>query len=123
MIGLSLSDRSMRRLLDAIRNAPIEATHFALLKRPKWRVPSSDELDRIHDKAQDYYDRFARSGVKRSPGTKGPNWRDEISGILREVQNKASEQETVVLKELGIKPIWFDDYSDIPEKLREIRHH
>ena len=39
MIGLSLSDRNMRRLLDAIRSAPIKTTHFALLKRPQWRVP------------------------------------------------------------------------------------
>lgn len=120
MIGLSLSDRNMRRLLDAIRNAPIETTHFALLKKPQWCAPSRDELRRINDKAQDYLEKFARSGVKRAPGIKGPNWRDEISDILREVQNRASEQEIVVLREFGIKPIWFDDYSDIPEKLRAI---
>lgn len=123
MIGLSLSDRNMRRLLDAIRNAPIKTTHFALLKRLQWRAPSSEELDRIHAKAQEYYDRFARSGIKHAPGRKGLNWRDEISGILQEVQNRASEQQTRVLNELGIEPIWFDEYSDIPEKLREIRHH
>ena len=121
MIGLSLSDRNMRRLLDAIRNAPIKTTHFALLKRPQWRAPSSEELDRIHAKAQDYYDRFERSGIKRAPGTKGPNWRIEISGILREVENRASEQQTSILNELGIKPIWFDEYSDIPQILHEIR--
>jgi hypothetical protein len=122
MIGLSLSDRNMRRLLDAIRNAPLETNHFALLKRPQWRAPSSDELDRIHQKAQKYHERFEQSGVKLAPGTKGPNWRDEISGILQEVQNRASEQEMRVLKEFGIKPIWFHDYSEIPEKLRAIHH-
>jgi SIR2-like protein len=120
MIGLSLSDRNMRRLLDAIRNTPIETTHFALLKKPHWRPPSPDELDRINEKAQNYHERFENSGVKLAPGIKGPNWRDEISGILREVQHRASEQEMVVLQEFGIKPIWFDSYSDIPEQLRAI---
>ena len=35
-IGLSLSDRNMRRLFDAARSTPIETHNFALLKRPQW---------------------------------------------------------------------------------------
>jgi hypothetical protein len=122
MVGLSLSDRNMRRLLDAIRSAPIRTAHFALLKKSQWRRLSVEELDRIHEKAQDYYDIFERSGVKRPPGTKGPNWRDEIAGILHEVQNRASEQQTKVLNEFGIMPIWFEDYSEIYQILNRICH-
>jgi hypothetical protein len=120
MIGLSLSDRNMRRLFDAVRSMPIETWNFALLKRPRWQVPCKSELDGIHKHAQDYYNRFERSGVKLEPSEKGSNWRDEITGILREVQNRGIEQEQQVLRELGIEPIWYDEYSEIPAKLRQI---
>ena len=120
MIGLSLSDRNMRRLFDAVRNAPIETRHFALLKRPQWQAPRVGELDRIHERAKDYYEKFERSGVKRSPGEKGLNWRSEITGILEEVQNKGIEQEQQVLRELGIEPIWYDKHPEIADRLSEI---
>jgi len=120
MIGLSLSDRNMRRLFDAVRSTPIATQHFALLQRPQWNVPDDTELDRIHKNAKDYLEKFERSGVKRSPGEKGPNWRHEIAGILQEVQSRGTEQEEQVLFELGIEPIWYDKHSEIPGKLRKI---
>jgi hypothetical protein len=120
MIGLSLSDRNIRRLLDAVRGAPIDTQHFALLKRPQWEVPEPSELDHINERALQYFERFAISGVKRAPGEKGPDWRYEIKGILEEVQTKSREQEEQVLQELGIQPIWYEDHSEIPDRIGEI---
>jgi hypothetical protein len=120
MIGLSLSDRNMRRLLDAVRKTPIKTTNYALLKKPKWDPPSPEELMRIHSNAQDYFEKFEKSGIKRARVKKGPNWQDEISGILQEVQEKSNDQQKMILDELGILPIWFDDYSEIPDILKKI---
>ncbi len=120
MIGLSLSDRNMRRLFDAVRSTPIATEHFAFLQRPHWKTTDDIELDKINSKAMEYFEKFARSGFKRRPGQKGLSWRDEIAGILQEVQSKGTEKEEQVLRELGIEPIWYDDHTEIPGKLQEI---
>ena len=64
MVGLSLSDRNMRRILDAIRNSPINSDNFALLKEPDIRGPEREVIDDIHHKAIDYLDEFENSGIK-----------------------------------------------------------
>ncbi|MFK7846188.1 MAG: SIR2 family protein [Rhodothermales bacterium] len=122
MVGLSLSDRNIRRLFDVARQSTNEITHFAILKRRTWKKPSAEELSKINQKAKKYADRFLRSGVKGGPGMKkGPNWQNEITGILREVQRKSDEQETLVLNELGIEPLWIDHYEEIPEIINQIQ--
>ena len=122
MIGLSLSDRNMRRLFDAVRRSPIETSHFAILKRREWKVPSGEELSKINEQAILYAEKFARSGIKGGGGgmKKGLNWEYEIKGILKEVQLKSDEQETLVLNELGIEPIWVDEYEEIPDTVAQI---
>ncbi len=120
MIGLSLADRNMRRLFDAVRSTPITTEHFAFLQRPQWKTPGNRELDEINKKAKKYFKKFTKSGVKRGPGRKGPTWRDQIAGILEEVQSQGTQKEEQVLRELGIEPIWYDDHTEIPDKLQEI---
>lgn len=145
MIGLSLSDRNMRRLLDAVRKSPIHANNFALLKEPEMQSPEVDVLEEIHRKAIQYFEEFNQSGIKsnqnigggilyRRPGVKtnypnikssrqgikGPRYQTEIAGIIEQVQLIARDQQEYVLNQLGITPIWFHEYSDIPVVLNEI---
>jgi hypothetical protein len=145
MIGLSLSDRNMRRLLDAVRNAPINSISYALLKVPDENPTEDRVLDEIHEKAKGYLDRFRNSGVKSEQdesmgilfgrpgiksaqpaikssksGTKGPRYRNEIAGIIEQVKQLDKEQQQYVLEQLGIKPIWFHEYPEIPEILGRI---
>jgi hypothetical protein len=120
MVGLSLSDRNMRRLLDAVNRAPVISKNFVLMKRPRWRRPSDEELDQIHDNAQRYMERFERSGSKR-PGIKGFDWRRQIRGILEEVEQLDSDQQTFVLSQLGVRPIWYEDHREVPEIIASIR--
>ncbi len=140
MIGLSLSDRNMRRLLDAVRNAPINSISYALLKIPEENPTEDRVLDEIHEKAKSYLDKFRDSGIKseqnesmgvflRQPGTKsaqptitGPRYRNEISGIIEQVKRLDKEQQQYVLEQLGIKPIWFDEYYEIPGIIDQILH-
>jgi hypothetical protein len=119
MIGLSLSDRNMRRLFDAVKNAPYKKTNFALLQRPQNYNPSNDELDKIHYKAVDYKNIFENSGIKITSGIKGPDFRAEIRGIFEEVESKGLSQQEKVLNQLGINPIWYSDHSEIPDILSE----
>jgi hypothetical protein len=64
MIGLSLGDRNMRRLLDAISKAPVGARNYALIAQPTWKAATDGELDAIHETAKGYIDRFRNSGIK-----------------------------------------------------------
>ena len=143
MVGLSLSDRNMRRILDAIRNSPIHSKNFALLKEPDTGGPEEEVLDKIHHKAIDYLHAFENSGIKSDrgssesvlfprPGVKSgslvvrggikgePRYRSEIAGIIEQVKLVEKELQTFVLGELGITPIWFREYAEIPEIIDEI---
>ncbi len=145
MIGLSIADRNMRRLLDAVQNTPINSVTYALLKIPDKIPPEINVLDEIHEKAKNYLDRFLASGIKSEQygsesiffnrpgiksagpnlkssqaGSKGPRYRHEIAGIIEEVKKLEQEQQNFVLEQLGIRPIWFENFSDISEILKKI---
>ncbi len=125
MIGLSLSDRNMRRLLDAVSRTPAKTQNFALLQKPRWKEPDDLELEKIDKKAQEYYEKFARSGIKArgdfGPAIKGrSSWQSEIMQITGEVWNVDVEYQTTVLEQLGIFPIWYQDHDEIPGILAEI---
>ncbi|MCB0386907.1 MAG: hypothetical protein KDD43_16045, partial [Bdellovibrionales bacterium] len=49
-----------------------------------------------------------------------PRYRYEIRNIIREVERLDREQQEFVMKQLGIKPIWYTDYEEIPELLKKI---
>jgi hypothetical protein len=113
MVGLSLTDRNMRRLLDALSRAPLRTENFALLRRPQWQPPEERELDAIHQKAREYRERFARSGIKASERRS-----DEITSILHRLHKMEIHENTQVLKQLGIQPLWYDDHAEIPVLLQ-----
>lgn len=143
MLGLSLADCNMRRLLDAIVSAPVPTRNFAILQRPKYVEPEPQQLDSIHLQAINYVDRFEGSGVKkagsrdsvmhrvpgvksgapikrRSGAVKGPQYRYEISGILEAVHGLEEDLHDFVLERLGVTPIWIEEFSEIPDILAEI---
>jgi hypothetical protein len=145
MVGLSISDPNMRRLLDAVQNAPIKSFTYALLKVPENVPPEDSVLDDIHKKAKDYLDRFQNSGIKSNQnesmgifynrpgiksaeldlkssqqGSKGPKYRHQIAGIIEQVQRLEQEQQNFVLEQLGIRPIWFNDFQEISDILDQI---
>lgn len=145
MVGLSLADRNMRRFLDAVKCSPLPAKNFALLRKTRFEEPSDEDIDRIHHNAMKYMDRFERSGVKSDrahsdqalfqragikssrpafaprSGRKGePQYRAEIRGILSVVEGFDQTEQEFVLNDLGITPIWYESYSEIPEILGSI---
>ena len=144
MIGLSLSDRNLRRLLDAVSNAPVNSKNYAILMTPDTKSPDDDTLDKIHESAIQYLDRFENSGIKsgenqydavlfskpgvksdihdifNESGRKGPRYHHEIAGIIEQVKLQDRDQQQYVLKQLGVTPIWIEHFSEVPDILNEI---
>jgi hypothetical protein len=120
MVGLSMTDRNMRRLLDAVQKAPVRTQHYALLKEPSWDDPREIELDEINDNALSYYERFTRSGGSL-PGTKGERYAQEIRGILRQVEKQDKEQQGYILRQLGVEPIWYQDHAEVAIIINKVR--
>ena len=118
MVGLSLSDRNIRRLLDAVMTTPAGSENFALLRKPRWEPPGPGELGVIHEKALEYYHRFNQSGAKTALGERDRN--EEILGILGQVELLDIKQQTDVLTQLGVRPIWYEEHYDIAGKIKSI---
>jgi len=109
MVGISLSDRNMRRLLDAIRNAPVNSENYILLQTPKLSKPSKREMQEIDRNARKYFKRFTESGIK----TEDRRFQ-QIGEIIEGVEAQHLKEQTSVLEELGVSPIWYKEHSDIP---------
>jgi hypothetical protein len=145
MIGLSLGDRNMRRLLDAISRAPVGSCNYAIISKPKWTPASDGDLDKIHRTAIKYLARFEKGSVKRNYIVKKdaalyqrlgvtsstpfwsrgetkeePIYRSEIRGILGEVERFDAQEQEFVLRQLGVRPILIEKHTEIPEILRSI---
>ncbi|UCF08369.1 MAG: SIR2 family protein [Thermoplasmata archaeon] len=115
MIGLSLSDRNMRRLLDAIQKTPIQTKNYALMQEPQQQTVSEDDIHEIDENARKYYERFARSGIKTDGRVFG-----EIQEIVRQVERFDAKANELILRELGVTPLWYKNHDDIPEIVASI---
>lgn len=132
MVGLSLADRNIRRLLDALALSPVQARIYAVLKRPRKLKPDQTQVDGIDEAARKLLKKYKEAGIKsRAMSTKKKGYERmseknedqynrEIRGILNAVEDLAVEQETNVMRTLGIIPIWYDNHADIPDILKEI---
>ena len=122
MVGLSLSDRNIRRLLHALGRSPVPATCYAILKRPTWRRPHDHEEYEVDRMAKELFARAKKSGSPIPPdyGVKGSDWKRQVRQIIERAQRVSTKQHTRVLKDLGVIPIWYDEHEEVAEVLSEI---
>ncbi len=64
MVGLSLADRNIRRLLDALRYSPVRPNIFALMQKPKPVAVTDDDTEAIHSRAKAMVHDFEDAGIK-----------------------------------------------------------
>ena len=115
MIGLSLSDRNMRRLLDAIRKTPLRSNNYALMLKPRHQVIGENDVREIDENARKYFERFVRSGIKSDDRVF-----KEIRAIVKQVEDIDQKAHESILRELGVWPLWYDDHQQIPELIARI---
>jgi hypothetical protein len=93
MVGLSVTDPNLRRLLEIASKSTVKPKHFAFLKRI-----DLEEFMKIDDKK-----------VVRAP--------NEVTRRFLDKHHSLNEE---VMRELGIKVIWYKSYEDIPVLLQKI---
>ena len=94
LIGLSLTDPNLRRLLEFSKNNEEKPRHFAFMKR--------HSLNDLHDNAEK-----KQINSSRKISDKAGESFLRLHHILQEN----------VLKELGVEILWFESYSDLPRLL------
>ena len=117
MIGMSLSDRNIRRILDSLRSTPIKTNNYLITKKPRRKNLESPDHDFVRRKAEEYMSKFERSG-RKAPQMKTDFTIQKITDIIsdNEIENFAEE-----FSDLGLELIWFDEFDELPEILSKIR--
>jgi hypothetical protein len=117
MIGISLSDRNTRRILDSIRNQPVTRNNYILMRKPKFKriEDNSIEIAQIREKAEEYLNRFQKSRMKMPD--KEPY---QIQNILDKIYQYEIQEFEKGFENIGLNLITFDEFNEIPDILQYI---
>ena len=122
MVGLSLSDRNIRRLLDSLASSPLPVRIYALLQAPHVELPDDEQSRLIHERALEIDERKRKSSkTNQGNGVKGTSYATQIRGIVEELSNRTKAQQEGVLKNMGIIPIWYESHDEIEPFCRAIK--
>jgi hypothetical protein len=116
VLGMSMTDRNLRRLLHALNGAQMLDDVYIILRKASLPTLTPEDVQQIQNKARSYLDRFQQSGVKGE-------WHvhRDIDKILT---NLFSQEQVIVegtLRDFGLKPIWISNHAEIPPILDAIR--
>ena len=110
-IGLSMSDPSLRRLLDACRNSDIPP-HWQLQQRHQ--VRDHEQLAAITDvanRARQWGEILGYEEQKNPP---------QLADALNDVLRQADTYDRALFETMGVKTIWLESFDDIPILLDKI---
>jgi hypothetical protein len=110
-IGLSMSDPSLRRLLDATRNSEIPP-HWQVQLRHQ--VHDHEQLAAINDianRARQWGEILGYTEQKDPP---------QLAQALNDVLRQADTYDRALFETMGVKTIWLESYEDIPKLLDKI---
>lgn len=113
-VGLSMSDPSLRRLLDASRNSDIP---------PHWQVQKRHDI-RDHEMLQAMADVDNRARVHAEYLGIGFDERkkpDELEDAIHRALQQADSYDREVFESMGVKTVWVDAFDQIPELLDAVR--
>jgi hypothetical protein len=112
-VGLSMSDPSLRRLLDASKNSDIPA-HWQIQKRHGIRdheiLAAMTEVER---RARDYAALIGTEGA----GQKRPA---ELEQVIHSALHQADTYDREVFESMGVRTVWLDDFDHITDLLNAI---
>lgn len=112
-IGLSMSDPSLRRLLDASRNSDIPP-HWQIQKRHEIRDHElGDAMHEVERRARTYAELLQKGEDEiKQP----PQLRDAVIAALKQADTYDRE----VFESMGVKTIWVNQFDDIPAVVDKI---
>lgn len=116
MIGLSFSDRNLRRLIDLIANLPIHTNNYIFLKRNSMPEFTLDDSREIKRKADSIADKMMKANIKidSSAYTNSQNILAELFKMDEFITHR-------VFDEMRIKPIWFSEYKEVADFVKAIK--
>ena len=110
-IGLSMSDPSLRRLLDASRNSDIPP-HWQLQQRHLVRDHEQREaMDDINIRARRWGEILGYPEQKDPP---------QLAEALNALLEQADSYDRALFETMGVKTIWLESFDDIPALLDRI---
>lgn len=118
-IGLSMSDPSLRRLLDAAKNSDIPP-HWQIQKRHAVREA---DMPRVMEDVAARADRHAghMSGQWASRQADRIKTEHELHEAIQGALRQADTYDREVYEGMGVKTIWIEDFADLPRVLDAIR--
>jgi hypothetical protein len=111
-VGLSMSDPSLRRLLDASHEGGTRPDHWQVQRRHLVRAPEKEAvLNRIESLARRHASVLGDRELKNVRSLS-----DAVDAILRQ----ADSYDRRLFESMGVKTIWLADYADLPGLLDRV---
>jgi hypothetical protein len=115
IVGMSMTDRNIRRLLFALSNTQLLESTYLILKEPETRELTECEVSAIQRKAEKYNARFLRSGLKPDRGIA-----EKFERILEGLTSQEKDITERTLARFGIKVLWVSDHSETATILKAL---
>jgi hypothetical protein len=116
VIGMSMTDRNLRRLLHALHQTQLRERQYVILKEPEVPAMSTCDQQEVHERAVTYSERFAGSGLK-----KGNQMGEDMQQILAELIRQEKTMAEKSFASIGVTPLWVKDYDEIPVLVEAVR--
>lgn len=111
-IGLSMSDPSLRRLLDATHNSDIPP-HWQLQLQHQVRDHEQNEaIEDIAKRAREWGEILGHNNELKDS--------HELAAALNDILKQADSYDRDIFQGMGVKTIWLESYDDIPALLEMI---
>jgi hypothetical protein len=109
MIGMSMTDRNLRRLLHALHSTQLSERQYVILKEPEAPIMNNCDIREVNARAVTYAQRFAGSGLK-----KGNKPRRAMQAILQELVRQEKTMVEKALVSMGVTPLWVQQHAEVP---------
>jgi hypothetical protein len=108
-IGTSLTDPNIRRLLDIAKLQKGKSKEFHFIFKKKYKEEEvSRGLERLLEQNKILLDEKTKANL---------NFEETVKFLIKTIESFEENDSS----SFGVKTIWVDDYSDIPEILKEVR--
>lgn len=118
MIGLSLADRNLRRLLEIVSRQPLRLNNYIFLQKSIIPELNQEDIREIHKEAMAIVKKWKSNPYVKTDDREMTEVKQILDGVIK---NDIENQERV-LEQFKVKPIWCDDHNDIAAYLSAMKN-